>query len=180
MPAKALTGPLPRTPHVGAAFCAGLVLCAILLAPHAGRAQDSAPASETTAEATAFAPIPGDAADLNEFVWKKRPVVVFADSAADPAFVEQMALIAARWPELAARDVVVITDTTPDPMSEVRRKLRPRGFSLVLMTKDGQVSIRKPLPWNGREIMRAIDKMPIRREEIRSGASIGTGAAPGY
>lgn len=128
----------------------------------------------------AFAPIPGDIADLSEFVWKKRPVVVFADSPDDPAFVEQMALIAARWPELAARDVVVIADTTPEPLSSVRRKLRPRGFSLVLITKDGQVSIRKPLPWSGREIIRAIDKMPLRREEVRNGASTGVPASPGY
>ena len=146
-------------------------LGAALVAPQAGFAQvTDAPTAETPADADVFAPIPGETADLADFVWKKRPVVVFADSPADPAFVEQMALIAARWPELAARDVVVIADTTPDPLSAVRRKLRPRGFSLVLMTKDGQVSIRKPLPWDGREIMRAIDKMPIRREEIRRGA----------
>ena len=154
-----------------------VLLAALMLAPGpAARAQapDPAPTPAAAApEATGFAPIPGDRADLSEFIWKKRPVVVFADSADDPAFVEQMALLAARWPELDARDVVVIADTTPEPLSDVRRKLRPRGFSLVLMTKDGQVSIRKPLPWNGREIMRAIDKMPIRREEIRSGARTG-------
>lgn len=156
-----------------------VLLAALMLAPApAAVAQasdpvpDPAPAAAAP-EAAGFAPIPGDRADLSEFIWKKRPVLVFADSADDPAFVEQMALLAARWPELAARDVVVISDTTPEPLSDVRRKLRPRGFSLVLMTKDGQVSIRKPLPWNGREIMRAIDKMPIRREEIRSGTRTG-------
>ncbi|MBW0157445.1 DUF4174 domain-containing protein [Sedimentimonas flavescens] len=124
-----------------------------------------------TAAAEVFAPVDGATADLAAYVWQKRPVVVFADSPNDPAFAEQLRLIEARWPELAARDVVVITDTTLDPASDIRRKLRPRGFSLVLMTKDGQVSIRKPLPWDGREIMRAIDKMPIRREEIRNGAA---------
>ncbi|MDD8021888.1 MAG: DUF4174 domain-containing protein [Paracoccaceae bacterium] len=134
-------------------------------------AQDTAPMDEQTpVDPALFAPIPGNEADLNEFIWKKRPVVVFADSAADPAFVEQMRLLQDRWPELAARDVVVIADTEPGIPSATRLKLRPRGFSLVLMTKDGQVSIRKPLPWDGREIMRAIDKMPIRREEIRNGA----------
>lgn len=135
--------------------------------PLLAAAQDAI--SDAPAEAAEFAPIAGSEADLNEFIWKNRPVVVFADSPADPAFVEQMRLLQARWPELAARDVVVITDTEPGTPSPARLKLRPRGFSLVLMTKDGQVSIRKPMPWDGREIMRAIDKMPIRREEIRNG-----------
>ena len=124
----------------------------------------------TGGPASGFVPLPGAEADLSEFVWKKRPVVVFADSAADPAFAEQMRYLEERWPELEKRDVVVITDTTPDPASELRRKLRPRGFSLVIIAKDGTVNLRKPAPWNGREITRAIDKMPIRREEIRNGA----------
>lgn len=127
--------------------------------------------AEPPVEPPAFAPVPGETADLGTYTWAKRPVVVFADSPADPAFAEQMRLLAARWPELWARDVVVITDTTPEPPSALRQKLRPRGFSLVLFTKDGQLSIRKPFPWDGREIMRAIDKMPIRREELRNGAA---------
>lgn len=134
--------------------------------------------AEAPVAAPVFAPVPGAEADLATYVWKKRPVVVFADSAADPAFAEQMAAIAARWPDLAARDVVVIADTTPEPMSALRRKLRPRGFSLVLIEKDGTIAARKPLPWSGREIIGAIDKMPIRREEIRRGA--GSGGTTGY
>ncbi|MDF1620236.1 DUF4174 domain-containing protein [Pseudothioclava nitratireducens] len=137
---------------------------------HAQEALD--PALTTEADASSFAPISGADADLSQFVWKNRPVVVFADSPFDPAFIEQMRLLEARWPELEIRDVVVITDTDPAAASSVRKTLRPRGFSLVLMTKDGMVSIRKPLPWDGREIMRAIDKMPIRREEIRNGAPV--------
>ena len=39
---------------------------------------------------------PAEMADLNEFRWKKRPVLVFADSDDDPAFIEQMDLLRAR------------------------------------------------------------------------------------
>jgi len=35
------------------------------------------------------------------------------------------------------------------------------------MDKDGSVALRKPSPWSVREISRAIDKMPSRREEMR-------------
>lgn len=105
--------------------------------------------------------------DLSQFKWKKRPVVVFAESDLDPAFQEQMAKLRARPEELLTRDVVVITDTSPEPLSDLRRRLRPRSFMLVLMSKDGTVNVRKPFPWDVREITRSIDKMPIRKREIR-------------
>ena len=110
-----------------------------------------------------------DAADisLGEFKWVARPVVVFADSALDPAFREQIDLLTARPEELVARDVVIITDTDPDARSDLRTKLRPRGFMLTLISKDGNVNLRKPFPWDVRELTRSIDKMPIRKQEIR-------------
>lgn len=108
-----------------------------------------------------------DEVDLNQFKWKNRPVVVFSDSENNPAFIEQMRLLRERPEELAARDVVVITDTDPDALSDLRRKLRPRAFMLVIIAKDGTVNLRKPFPWDVREITRTIDKMPLRKREIR-------------
>ncbi|MBD3662697.1 DUF4174 domain-containing protein [Sulfitobacter aestuariivivens] len=108
-----------------------------------------------------------DMADLSEFRWKKRPVLVFADSENDPAFIEQIELLEARIEALQERDVVVLTDTDPDARSPLRLKMRPRGFMLVLVGKDGGVKLRKPFPWDVREISRSIDKMPMRQREIR-------------
>lgn len=136
-----------------------LVFAAILTTPLS--AEDVGPAAE---EQLFFSM---DEVDLNQFKWKKRPVVVFAESELDPAFIDQMRKLEARPEELAARDVVVITDTMPEPISELRRQLRPRSFMLVLMSKDGTVNVRKPFPWDVREITRSIDKMPIRKREIR-------------
>ena len=67
------------------------------------------------------------------------------------------------------------TDTDPDARTDVRKKLRPRGFSLVLLDKDLKPVIRKPLPWEVREITHAIDKFPLRRQEIQQGAGSGAG-----
>ncbi|GAA0294416.1 DUF4174 domain-containing protein [Rhodovulum strictum] len=102
-----------------------------------------------------------------EFQWIARPVVVFADSEADPRFAQQMDLLTARIEELAIRDVVVITDTDPAARSAFRQALRPRGFALVLVAKDGNVILRKPTPWDVRELTRSIDKLPLRQQEIR-------------
>lgn len=114
---------------------------------------------------TAFAPVPASEVTQADLLYVKRPVIVFADTPNDPAFLRQMDLLARYYADLAERDVILITDTDPANPSPLRKALRPRGFSLVLMDKDWRPSIRKPLPWDGREITRAIDKMPMAREE---------------
>jgi len=105
--------------------------------------------------------------DLSQFQWKKRPVIVFADSENDPAFVEQLELLHASERDLLERDVIVLTDTDPEARNPLRLKMRPRGFMLVLVGKDGGIKQRKPFPWSVREITRSIDKMPMRQREIR-------------
>jgi Domain of unknown function (DUF4174) len=104
---------------------------------------------------------------LADLLWIKRPVVVFADSPKDPNFIRQMQLFERNPNDLVDRDVLVIVDTDPAAMTAIRQKLRPRGFSLVLMDKDGEPEIRKPLPWDVREISRAIDKFPLRLQEVQ-------------
>jgi Domain of unknown function (DUF4174) len=116
-------------------------------------------------EAPVFAPIAASDVVEADLLFLRRPVIVFADSPNDPAFIRQMELLARYYDQLAARDVILITDTDPASASALRKKLRPRGFSLVLMDKDWKPMIRKPLPWEGREIVNSIDKMPIARTE---------------
>ena len=134
----------------------------------------SAAAQDGTETAT-FAPVPAAEIVWADLLYVKRPVVVFADSPNDPNFIRQMELISRDRGDLAERDVIVITDTDPAAKTEVRQKLRPRGFSLVLLDKDLRPVIRKPLPWEVREITHAIDKFPLRRQEIQQGAGRGAG-----
>ena len=69
--------------------------------------------------------------------------------------------------DLVERDAIIVTDTSPAEPSELRRSLRPRGFSLVILDKDGKTALRKPLPWDTREITHAIDKFPSRIIEVQ-------------
>ena len=110
---------------------------------------------------------PAGEATLEDFLWIKRPLVVFADNPADPRFVQQMQLVPDRLDALVDRDVVVITDTDPSARSPIRRALRPNGFMLALIAKDGTILFRKPAPWHVREISRSIDKQPLRQQEVR-------------
>lgn len=136
-----------------------LVLSALL--PFAAMAED------------AFAPVPAAQVVMADLLFVKRPVIIFADTPNDPNFTRQMELIARDTQSLADRDVVVITDTDPAAKTELRQKLRPRGFGLVLMDKDWKPGIRKPLPWDVREITHAIDKFPLRRQEVTERPTVG-------
>lgn len=157
-------------------FLALPVLGGTSLAAQEAAAAETAPdpvtevVNEPVAEAADAPALPiVDSADvtLDDFLWVKRPIVVFADAAADPRFVEQMRFLEADIEELVLRDVVVMTDTDRKSGSALRKKLRPRGFMLALIDKDGEIKLRKPAPWTVREITRSIDKWPTRQQEIR-------------
>jgi hypothetical protein len=143
-----------------------LIFATTLAVATAGTGQEAVPPLPDAAPPL-LDPVPASEAVLADFLWLKRPVVIFADSPNDPAFVTQLQNLAEDPGELIRRDVVILTDTDPASPSDVRLKLRPRGFSMVLLDKDGAVKLRKPLPWSVREIVRAIDKFPLRQEEIR-------------
>jgi hypothetical protein len=149
------------------------ILGFLVLAAGAALAQDAgvnAPAGQSVAErwqadhGTVF-----EAAEvtLSDLLYVARPVIVFADNPNQPEFRRQMQLFEADMSGLGLRDVIVIVDTDPAARSPIRQELRPRGFNLILIDKDGRVNLRKPEPWDVREISRAIDKMPLRQQEIR-------------
>ncbi|MFN6980087.1 MAG: DUF4174 domain-containing protein [Gemmobacter sp.] len=150
-----------------------LFVLAILL-PLAAAAQTAAPVAAAAPVVASDAQAqpgwgPVDATTgvtLDEYLYVRRPIVVFADSPANPQFIQQMRLLEAAPEALEERDVIVIIDTDPDARSAVRLQLRPRGFSLVLMDKDGSVALRRPSPRDMREIVATIDKFPLRRQEM--------------
>ncbi|GAB4301496.1 MAG: hypothetical protein Kow0058_16380 [Roseovarius sp.] len=158
-PAGAARGPVRRLADRLASILGPALLAAALAAAAPAGAEDGIAPDEII--------LPGHEVSLEDFLWRKRPLVVFADSAADPRYVKQMNEITERLEALAERDVVVLVDTDPGQRSALRRKLHPRGFMLVLIGKDGNVYLRKPNPWSVREISRSIDKMPLRQQEIR-------------
>lgn len=140
------------------------VLIFMALAAFPAYAQDSAERDPSGDPPIIF---DGVRTDLNEFLWIKRPLIVFADAPADPRYVEQMQFLTDRLEALDARDVVVLTDTDPGARSDLRQQFHPRGFMLILLGKDGTIYLRKPFPWDVREISRVIDKLPTRQREMR-------------
>ena len=143
-----------------------LLTCAILMqVVPAGAADGSDPPGIIDLTRAENGPI-----TMADFMWKNRLVVVLADTPDDPRFIEQVELLLEHSDALAERHVLVLTDSDPSARSEFRVSLRPRGFAIVLIGKDGQVKLRKPFPWSVREISRAIDKTPERQRELRQGS----------
>ena len=136
-----------------------LLLASLALAPMSASAQDVV---------DPLVPRVAEGLSLDEFQWLSRPIVVFADTPADPRFIEQMELLTSRPEALLERDVVIIVDTDPAAQSAIRTALRPRGFSIVVLSTDGTVGLRRPAPRDVREIVRAIDNFQLRQEELRT------------
>ncbi len=171
------------------AFLALMLLAAPLAAQEAAPAASDAagtpgvvsgavPAADLPAEAAdpvarwqaaPDAVLDGTEVDLEAFEYVARPFVIFADSPRQPQLAEQLRLLQADPDALAQRDVAVIVDSDPEGGSALRRELRPRGFGVVLVDKDGRVTLRRPAPLTPREVARAIDRSPIRQEELRAG-----------
>ncbi|HKK36744.1 MAG TPA: DUF4174 domain-containing protein [Paracoccaceae bacterium] len=114
--------------------------------------------------------VAADADPLDEHLWEKRPVIVFAPSENDPRFRQQMRALEERREALEERDVVVITDTTPGPSrfdtTPLREKFRPHDFNLLVVGKDGEVKLRRPGPQSADQIIRLIDRLPLRKQEV--------------
>lgn len=103
---------------------------------------------------------------LSDFVWTNRLLVVMADTPNDPSFNRQIDFILEREQEMITRDIVLITDADPSARSDARQRLRPRGFMIAIIDKDGEIKQRRPSARDGREIIQTIDKFPSRRDEF--------------
>lgn len=142
-----------------------ILLLSLALCPTIAAAQtDQAPA--VTEAASPAGPFAAAQIDLQAQLYTTRPVVIFADSETNPNFIRQMQLIEREIADLAERDVIVVFDTDPEAKSEWRQRLRPRGFSLVILDKDLRPVTRNPMPTSVRDISRSIDALPSRRQEI--------------
>ncbi len=168
---------MPSTP----AFILSVTL-ACLLALNPARATEVLPeaAAEVAEGEAAEAETPEglriiDAAEVDpvDFIWEWRILAVMADTPNDPAYIRQMRSIADRADDLYERDVVVITDTDRNSGSALRQMLRPRGFMLAIIDKDGEVKQRRPAPRSIRELNAVIDRFPLRRQEMLERAPSG-------
>ena len=105
--------------------------------------------------------------------WQKRVLLLAAPNAGQADFRQQKALLAAAKPELAARDMLVLevlySELTTADQQFLKRKIgiQPPQFAVVLLGKDGGVKQQSRRPIPPASLFSTVDKMPMRREEMR-------------
>ncbi len=110
------------------------------------------------------------APDLDRLRWQNRVVVVWAESTNDERLSRQEKLLQANTEGLDERDVKVFSLTGDTPEGQhFRTKLgiEHHSFALVLIGKDGSVKLRKYEPVDPRDLFRTIDRMPMRKDEMK-------------
>lgn len=119
------------------------------------------------------------AAELSDYLWQRRPLLLFAPSESDPRLLETMRLIEAGRCDFVDRDMVlgrivtegtstldghvVDTNQAQELMSEFG--IGADSFSVVLLGKDGGEKLRAADVPDLQTIYAVIDGMPMRARE---------------
>lgn len=109
--------------------------------------------------------------DLSQYRNKSRLLLVFAPSKADPRWQKQNTLLAHSAADFQERDLLRFDylEHGGDKGMAVRTQfgVKPGQFRVLLIGKDGHVASGSPTPISLRELTEQIDRMPMRREEIK-------------
>ena len=121
-------------------------------------ADTSSPASAFTGFEALQPDMPSN--DLISYAGHATLIVIFADSLDDADFTAQLDILRPHAEYLAAQNVVLLTDTSPDANGPLRQALRPRGFSLLLINSVGTLTQRRGTVTDSQRLIRQIDQMP--------------------
>ena len=128
----------------------------------------------------ALIPARAAAAELGDYLWQSRPLLLFAPTENDPRLVETMRRIEASRCDFADRDMVlgrIVTEGTSTLGGEVvdtneAQRLRSEfgmgasSFSAVLIGKDGGEKLRVNDVPDLQTIYAVVDGMPMRGREM--------------
>ena len=135
--------------------------------------------------AAALGPAQAMAAELSDYRWESRPLLLFAPTDSDPRLVETMRRIEASRCDFMDRDMVlgrIVTEGTStldghvvDP-TQAQRLVSEFGigagsFSVVLIGKDGGEKLRVAGIPDLQAIYAVIDGMPMRARETSANPS---------
>ena len=122
----------------------------------------------------------GPAHAMTGYLWKHRPLVVFAPNPGDARLIQQRDIVNALKPAFIDRQVVVIyvggdnvtAELGPAPgmnaaALRARYSIAPDEFKVLLLGKDGGVKLTATKPFPAQTLFRTIDAMPMRAEETR-------------
>jgi hypothetical protein len=114
-----------------------------------------------------------NAKNLDDLRWKERVVLIYAPEGSEKELARQQELLRSHGAEMVARDVtqIVLRNGAENAKLVDRFKLSGRGFTLLLIGKDGGEKLRSHEVVAPERICRLIDSMPMRQEEMRERAN---------
>jgi hypothetical protein len=132
------------------------------------------------ATSAALTPARAVAAELSDYLWQSRPLLVFAPTDSDPRFAETMRRIDNSRCDFANRDMVLgrivtegtstldgrVVDANQAQRLQSEFGVNANGFSVVLIGKDGGEKWRVNDVPNTQTIYAVIDGMPMRGREM--------------
>lgn len=128
----------------------------------------------------AFGPVTVVAADLGDYRWERRPLLLFAPTDTDPRLAETQRRIEASRCDFVGRDMVLgvvvgegdstldgeVIDAGETNRLVERYAIDANAFTVVLIGKDGGEKLRvKEVP-DLSAVYALIDGMPMRRDEM--------------
>lgn len=127
----------------------------------------------------ALSPATVAAAGLGDFLWERRPLLVFAPAADDPRLIETLRRVENSRCDFADRDMVLgvvvprgastLDDRaiTADEARQLAQRfdIGPSGFAAVLIGKDGSEKFRVGDVPDMRTVYDVVDGMPMRGRE---------------
>ena len=105
--------------------------------------------------------------DLSSFKWKNRVLVVLAPSDHDPRLREQHGIAEAAAAGFSERDLIVVAEIGTEGALHRMFGTRVGDFQVVLVGKDGHSTLQWSKPVSSEVLFSVIDKMPMRRDEMR-------------
>ncbi|MGI4790057.1 MAG: DUF4174 domain-containing protein [Janthinobacterium lividum] len=109
--------------------------------------------------------------DLSRYRDKNRLLLVFAPSLSDVRWKKQNALLDNSAVAFKDRDLLrfdyLEKGGTPGKALRLRYGVKPGQFRVLLIGKDGHVASEGPSPIGLNELTEQIDRMPMRRDEMR-------------
>jgi hypothetical protein len=105
--------------------------------------------------------------DLSTFKWKNRVLVLLAPSDHDPRLGEQQATATAAAAGFSERDLIVVAEIGTEGSLHRMCGTRVGDFQVVLVGKDGRSTLQWSKPVSSEVLFSVIDKMPMRRDEMR-------------
>ena len=119
--------------------------------------------------------------NLKDYRWKNRLILLFAETMKSSEYKEQLQLLKDQLDGLEERDLMVFSffanksgdangnSLLRQDVEKIRKEYNVKSSDqlLILIGKDGGEKLRAPLPTEINKVYGLIDRMPMRRQEMR-------------